>query len=754
MVKLQGTKFSKGQATGYPGRGGTDIGKGAKKWQQGHLHYVDDLPPGDPALGSALSTYANWIDTNRQSRHWVRSVQWVENILFSAGRHYVDDILVSRLTRDSNNDLSVLSEATRNVPRPVNDLLGRYIETNISLLTENRPRPRVTAKSDSAEDKDAADLSELTLEYLWEALDMPELHREMARILLHCGVCWLETIYDPTVPRRMTVPKTETEPTTTIPGVGGGSVQVPVPRETPIADEQGRPIFTDKVEYGDITAKVITPFEMHLPVAHWWNSEELTWIMREYYVAKDVLIDKFGAGKQAMKLGKRNGWQLDNLDKIGTYNIKNLPLWWWERLSDLVEGPGPSLYVGTPEQWEGHTVVRIFDRKPNPKWPKGRTIIVAGESVIYDSPKNVGARAYDPRWPTRWHPYTRYRWEGMIGNIYGRSLVSKLLPKLKRVNAIDTTLIMWRRTVPIATWVAPKGAHPIEDLWSGKPGQIWQYDPRRTMGKAPEPIYPPDYPKTALEERQQQIAEMEAISGTEEVLRGQRPMGANSAAMIDILRKQALASRSAILQAWDESLQTTGTIMLQEVIKNIRNDARYAERIRVLAREKQSRLNIAAYSGMDLSDNVVVRTDTASLALVSKEAREAKAIEFMQYAPGLMSLPIGLRQAILDELGFGKSLTPQGPDVDRVKRMLSLLRQQRYDLIYLLPEDDPYVFYEFLVKEAKSDAFLDLNEQQQLRLLDLINKYKQQIEFREQQMAKIQAIQGNGGIPEGGAPQQ
>lgn len=728
---------------------------GYDQYKWGHLHLIDKLPQGDPAIGAALSTYTNQVDKNRQSKHWVRAVQWIENILFSAGRHYVDDILVSRLTRDSNSgDLSVINEAARNVPRPVNDILGRYVETNIALLTENRPRPRVSAKTSTAEDEDAAELSELTLEYLWEALKMPELHREIARIILHCGVCWLEICWDPTQPRRMTVPQTQESPRSFIPGVEGlPPIQVPVPTTTTQYDERGRPVYTDKVEYGDIVSRVVSPFEMHLPVAHWWSGDSVNWVMREEYVSKIELIDKYSAGPRRMNLNKKDGWYLDRLEDVGTVNVKDLPMWWWERLADLVEGPGPSLYVGTPEQWEGYTVVRTFDRKPSAEWPRGRTIIVAGDQVIYDSPKERGARAYDPRWPTRWHPYIRFRWEGMVGNIYGRSLVSKLLPKLKRVNAIDTTLIMWRRTVPISTWISPKGAHPVEDLWFGKPGQIWEYDPRRTAGKAPEPVLAPDYPQAAIEERNQQLAEMEAIAGTEEVLRGQRPVGVNSAAMLDVLRKQALASRSAILQAWDESLQEEGTALLQEVIKHIRDDPRYAERIRILAREKASRLSIQSFSGIDISDNVVVRVDTASQALVSKEAKEAKALEFMQYAPGFMALPINLRQSLVEELGFGRSLTPQGPDVQRAKRMISWIKQQQFDRVFPMVEDDPYVFYEIFVKELKSEAFFDLNENQQLMIIAMIDKYKEQIRMREQQMLKLQQLTGGNMPPAGGGQQ-
>lgn len=712
----------------------------AKTWKSGHLHQIDDIPNGDPDVAGALTTYANSINKNRQSRHWIRAVQWIENILFGVGRHYVDDILVSRLSRDSQNESTVARDIARRTPRPVNDLLGRYIETNIALLTENRPRPRVTAKSDRREDRLAAELSEYTMEYLWEDLGQPEMHREIARVLLYCGVCWLEVIYDPTEPRHMTVPQTTSEQAMIIPGQGA-PISLPVDRQVEMLDSKGRPKLVTKLEYGDITAKLISPFEMHVPVAHSWTDDNVSWVMREYYAPIDVLKDRYlNNNLKKSVITKRNGWTVGNIESIAPYNIQNLPLWWWERMSDVVEGPGPTLYVGTPEQWDDYAVARVFDRKPNPKWPNGRTILVVGDQVIYDSPKNRGARAYDPRWPKRWHPYTRYRWEAQIGSIYGRSLVAKLLPKIKRVDSIDTTLIMWRRVVPMGTWIMPKGTSPVEDLHSGRPGAYIEYDVMRTRGAKPEPVYPPEYPATALEERATQIKEMEAMAGTEEILRGQRPTGVTSAAMLDVMRKQALASRSAILQSWDESLETTGGAFLQETAKHIKDDPRYSERIRILAREKASRFSIERFSGMDLSDNVRVRVDTASMAMVSQEAKQSRAIEVMQYAPGLMTLPAPLRAKLVQDLGWDDALTPQGRDIMRAQTLISFIRGDRMDIAVPFPEDNPYVIHEFMVDEMMKEGFMDWPQPQQQKLLELIQHYRDEIIHIEEAQMEMSAM--------------
>jgi hypothetical protein len=745
--------------------GGVDY---KQQFTRGRLHMIDEIASGDPRVGGALKTYADNLNLDRQSLHWQRTVRWLENIFFSAGRHYIDDLLVSKLVNSSTTsvgDLSIVHEAARNIPRPTNDFLGRYVETNVSLLTENRPRPRITSKSDRDEDEVAAELSELTLELLWESLQMPEKHREMVRLMLHCGTCWMEICYDPTEPKKVQIPKMKTEYGASFPEGSTGQAGITPTvesRQIPVLDEQGRPVFNTEVEYGEIKAEIVSPFSFHCPSVHYWNGRDMGWVMKEEYCPIDVLKDRYQTpGKQKAGLTKEKGWNVDVLNNVKEENITSLPLWWWQRITDLVEGPGTNICIGNPDYWEGYAVVRTLDRAPSARWPQGRTVITVGDEVLYDSPKKIGARAYDPRWPNRWHPYIRFRWEAQVGSIRGRSLISKLLPKVKRVNAIDTTLIMWRRTVPIAAWVAPKGTTVAENLLSGFPGLVVEYDTRRTGGQAPQPIHPPNYPATALQERETQIQEMESIAGTEEVLRGQRPVGVNSAMMIDVLRKQALASRSAILQAWDEGIQEEGSSLLQEVIRHIKGDARYAEQIRILAREKVSKVSIDTFSGADLSDNVQVRVDTVSLALVSKEARQARVLELLQYLPNLASIEdIGLRNAIIDELGLKESLVPSGPDIDRAKKMISMIKQGRFDRIVMHQEDDPYIFQAMLVNEMKSDGFIDLPNEQQQMLVYVIEAYKKQIELRErleqqamqQQMEMMAAMeaQKKGGGQSGG----
>ena len=1092
-----------------------------KTWARGRLDRLDKIEHGDPTIAKAISAYSDALLNDRQGNMWMRVTNWVENLLFGLGHHYVRDVISSRLATDANGSNSELvADTIRKIPKPTNDFLGRYIETNISLLTENRPEPRITAKSDDRLDKQAAELGQFTIQYLWEHLNLPEKSRDLARLVLYTGTAWLETCYDPCQVRHMTVPQTSSEQAA-IAGTNG-PISLPVDVDVPILDKQGRPKTSNVLEFGDITSTVVSGFEMYFPsTTQGWNSEQMGWVMREYYAPVDSIKDKYGDQRIKKVMTKANGWFIDSLKNLKGTNVYNLPLWWWERLCDAVEGPGPSVFVGSKDHWDDFAIVRIFDRKPNPIWPNGRTVITVNDVLLYDSPKKVGARAFNPRWPDRWHPYTRFRWQAQSGSTYGRSLVSQLLPKLKRVNAIDTTLIMWRRTVPIAAWIMPRGcffpneskylrdngtverieaaikgelvqsfntlkpilelqkyendekivalygkgvpvikgtfghkvpvfrkedvvfrgreksdttkvkdvalgtirkgdyvlssftrrrevekldiskfitpsqtkiklpqyisldakflrlaglylaegslikytnsgkqlynglkltfgSHEIdtlakessdlltelfgvkpktfieidkhnhsrcivsvhnkdlsalfdklfghgaknkvihddiffaagsllplvggwfdgdgcyhqpqknktwrmltgssisenlinqlrgilldEKIWCnlnsnikgrnnekfvlninssylnklqpycnkidkveykktceqgfwigniyftkvkkvafedykgpvydlsikdkhyyqvngvivhntapvegqilGRPGTHIQYDPRQSNGNEPKPVFPPEYPRTAIEERSTQISEMEAIAGTEEILRGERPQGVNSASMLNVLRKQALASRSAIIQTWDESLQNVGSALLQEVSSHIKDDPRYAQRIKILAREKGSSFAVERFSGTDISDNVIVRVDTASQAMVSREAKQQMAIEVLQYAPGLMQLPATLQAKIMDALGWSDALTPKGPDISRAQTIIGFLKSNRFELCMPFPEDDAYVLHEFLVEQLKKEETFDWSREQVTKLDELIKYYY--AEIMKIEMDKIQ----------------
>jgi hypothetical protein len=129
------------------------------------------------------------------------------------------------------------------------------------------------------------------------------------------------------------------------------------------------------------------------------------------------------------------------------------------------------------------------------------------------------------------------------------------------------------------------------------------------------------------------------------------------------------------------------------------------------------------------------------MALSSKEAKQARAIELIQFASGLQGMPAALQARILEEMGYEDALIPQGADVSRGKRLMAWIRQEAFEMIVPMPEDDPFILYGMFVEEMKSDGFHNLNEDQQLILLSLVDLYKQMAEERQQEIMQMQMMQ-------------
>ena len=204
---------------------------------------------------------------------------------------------------------------------------------------------------------------------------MPDKHRELARMVLHTGAAFMEVGWDPTVPRRIQTAKTKKETTIELPPGTPMSPEV-VDRNVPVLDEQGNPVMDDEIEYGDIVANIVSPFSFHTPAIHRWNGEDMGWVLKEEFYPIDTLKDKYlSVPKKKYGLTKDKGWNLEVLKEVKEESVTSLAMWWYERISELVEGPGPSIYIGSPDYWEGYTVVRTFDRKPSPQWPSGRKLL-------------------------------------------------------------------------------------------------------------------------------------------------------------------------------------------------------------------------------------------------------------------------------------------------------------------------------------------------------------------------------------------
>ena len=136
------------------------------------------------ALESAIVDIIGQLETVK----WPRGLQYFENASFLQGNHLTrfyyttDGFGIHRFGTHDNSSFDSL------IAKVADNRLIRPVESVVSLLTQNRPHPRVEPNSNTPEDEDAAALAEIVLDLVWDRpLNMQRVLREAAFVGCICG---------------------------------------------------------------------------------------------------------------------------------------------------------------------------------------------------------------------------------------------------------------------------------------------------------------------------------------------------------------------------------------------------------------------------------------------------------------------------------------------------------------------------------------------------------------------------------------
>jgi len=176
-----------------------------------------------------------------------------------------------------------------------------------------------------------------------------------------------------------------------------------------------------------------------------------------------------------------------------------------------------------------------------------------------------------------------------------------------------------------------------------------------------------------------------------------------------------------------------------------------------MAARNHASLAIENFRGADLRDNTIVSFDIASAILKEPAALEQKAIELLQYAGGMGLIGPQEFRKIASIMGMEEMLSGQNLHVQKVRRMVSLIKQGYVQAtgLTLKGVEDPGIAAEVVRSELLRPSFIDLSPEIQTALLDLFENYQTMQSERLAAMAEIQAAlpqragQGEGGPPPG-----
>lgn len=615
--------------------------------------------PTDTEQGKAELTTAvrKWI-RHLEDAKWPRGLQYFENASYLQGNH------LTRYYYQAGSGLGIHTFGQNDgtsfdhfVAKNADNRLIRPVETVVSMLTANTPEPRVTPNSETPEDEDAAELSEIVLQLLWEKpLHMPCKLRESAMVAAICGTVAVEVEYGETdIP--VIVPTTKT-----------------VRRKNPLFGEPNEPETISETVPGDPTvqmrkdfmSRIWTPYHI-TPDPMATNAGDMTWIARSSFEDVDWVREAFDRPDEP-------GYFTENLDGITANSSQRYVLYWYAKFRDIIETPqyyqhggglAPTTFTTHGGYAPNQCLFTVIDVKPTREHPQGRTLIFAGEQLIYAG----AARAWSERYPWRWHPYAFFGWFKVPGKFWHVPLLSELVPLQKKINAIDSLVQANRQYMAIGQWLIPKQSRVADGRISGIPGEHIFY----TAGPgfpAPDRVQHTPLPGELFAERDQLLQSIDHIAASGLVGDKISKSAARAGVILDFLKREKLESKSAMLQEWEGFLETIGqNILIEAQLNLLEDDPELTRRIQVAAREHSS-LTISSFTGQSLRDHHAVKIDVASAIRQSPETQEARALEFFQASGG--DVTPEEREGVMRAIHLDKFVkAPQNAAVKRARRMLS-----------------------------------------------------------------------------------
>ena len=218
-----------------------------------------------------------------------------------------------------------------------------------------------------------------------------------------------------------------------------------------------------------------------------------------------------------------------------------------------------------------------------------------------------------------------------------------------------------------------------------------------------------------------------------------------SGSMMDFLKQEQLRNKSPMLHEFERMLEVVAQNVLIEIQNNLtEDDPELTTRIRTAARDHSS-LSISTFVGSDLRDHHSVKIDISTELLHTPEARQAKALEALQYGAQQMT-PLQIN-AVFSALGLDEFMDDAtNMTVERVERLIGFARAGQVRIaegkgitdLAMRGIDDAAVAAEVCRKAIMQDTFRDLEPDVQSAIIQLFDLYKGWVQEEAQQALENQ----------------
>lgn len=700
---------------------------------QGNSFDLSVVPSEDlDALAERIESYYR-KDSSQKTQ---LSYHWERNHLYLDGQQWI----VFGGTSATGGMWRRLDVSRQNeyIPRPTTNYLFDTFQTLKAYLIKVKPRSSVTPNTELYVDKMAAKIAELCLEANWERLKEQANYEYAAACLVTYGTVFKKSYWDTSELTMSKVPRMVQSPQID-PATGAVVGMQEIPAIDPATGEQ----LFDMIPLGDVNTDVVEPYRMCLdPMAS--DLHKARWVM-EYSVQPLSWIKEIygrqGEGYTGLAEEVEEETNLQGSLKR-FHRLKNS-----SGLKTSIEGGTSS--DSADASLKNSAVVKEYYERPSRQYPNGRLVVVANGKTLYagDSPYS-GPELGD------WHPYSECRWELVPGRFWGKSPLDNAAELQKRLNSVDSVIVLTRKTSAIPQKLIPTSAGIPPGQWTGRPGHEQYY--RDAGNNKPELLPSMGVDQSVFAERAQIIEDMKAITGAIDILKGDRPDGITAASALEMLYEVGMGKLFPVLDRWKyfvESDQKKQLKLIGTKYKEPRPDF-----IKIL-RQKNKELPSAAinkFIGTDLYDNCNVLVEAGSNVTKLQAAKKQELREAANAMVLNLADPRNRRQ-YLEDMGIHGYDSDFGPDQKRAEwenALLDDLQNNPTNQPVVLDWDNDAIHLEVLEKRMKEPSWMELPpETQQAYMM-----HRMQHEQKQMQKMQLQAMQAMAmGVPPGGpgaGPQQ
>ena len=314
---------------------------------------------------------------------------------------------------------------------------------------------------------------------------------------------------------------------------------------TPAIDPATNAPATKQILKGTPSTMVLSPLEIAFPNSY-TRFGDLPYVTRSRWRTKRYYESHPDPQMQA--LAQTITWQKSPQDHslalftslVQTNDLGITPTYW-------SEGSGRG-----GEHDEGVTEYEVW-MKPTVQYPDGLVFRVVGDSkaplIVHLDEENLpGPLPYTDAEHNPLFTFAHATFEHVGGRILGSGALDQIIQKQDQLNQLDSQILLCLQRMANPVWLEPKGAE-IQKL-TGMPGLVIKWNPLTVGGQAkPERVAGLPIDASLMSLREQYLKDIEELTGTYDILKGQKPAGVEAFSAIQALIERSQARFSSVFKS-------------------------------------------------------------------------------------------------------------------------------------------------------------------------------------------------------------